>query len=69
MEKSAVRSVARLLVFVGAINWGLVGIGAFAGSDLNVVSMVVGAWPVVESIVYVLVGLSGVYLVLPGKGN
>ena len=48
------------LVIIGALNWGLVGLGSFLGQDLNVVSMLVGAWPVVENVVYVLVGLSGV---------
>jgi uncharacterized protein len=69
MEKSAIRSVARLLVFIGAVNWGLVGASHFAGSDLNVVSLLVGSFPVVEAIVYILVGLSGLYLVVPGKNS
>lgn len=62
-----VRTVARLLVFVGALNWGLVGISYFAASNLNLVNMLVGAYPMVEAIVYLLVGLSGLYLVAPGK--
>lgn len=64
-----VRNVSKLLVFVGAINWGLVGISYFTGSDLNVVTMLLGAWPAVEAIVYVLVGLSSIYLLLPGKSG
>ena len=46
------------LVMIGALNWGLVGVGGFAGQDLNVVHMLLGAWPTVEWIVYILVGLS-----------
>lgn len=69
MEKSIVRTVAKLLVFIGALNWGLVGIGHFSGGDLNLVTMLLGAWPVVEAIVYILVGLSGLYLVIPGKSG
>ncbi|PIR53529.1 DUF378 domain-containing protein [Candidatus Peregrinibacteria bacterium CG10_big_fil_rev_8_21_14_0_10_49_10] len=69
MEKTLISSIAKLLVTIGALNWGLVGIGQFTGSDLNVVSMILGSWPMVESVVYVLVGLSGVYLLLPGKGQ
>jgi len=45
------------LVIIGALNWGLV--GAF---NINLVNMLVGTWPLLETIVYVLVGLSGVYL-------
>jgi len=47
-----------LLVIVGALNWGLVGL-----LDLNLVNMLVGTWPLVEKLVYILVGLAGVYLV------
>jgi hypothetical protein len=44
-----------LLVVIGAINWGLV--GAF---DLNLVERLLGGWPVVLKIVYILVGIAGV---------
>jgi len=50
--------ISFLLVVVGALNWGLVGL-----LDLNLVSMLVGSMPIVEQAVYVLVGLSGIYLV------
>lgn len=45
---------------VGGLNWGLVGVGMLMGNDLNVVHMILGSWPVVEGIVYVLVGLAAV---------
>jgi uncharacterized membrane protein YuzA (DUF378 family) len=45
--------VTFLLVIVGALNWGLVGL-----FDFNLVSFLVGGFPVVERVVYVLVGLS-----------
>lgn len=60
--------VAWVLVMVGAVNWGLIGIGALLGSDWNVVNMLLGAWPAVESAIYVLVGLSAVYEVVSHKG-
>jgi len=59
----ALHVIANVLVWVGGINWGIIGLGAFAGSDWNVVNMVLGAWPSVEWSVYVLVGLSAVWLV------
>ncbi len=49
--------VAFALVIVGALNWGLVGLLNF-----NLVSMLVGSMPQVEKLVYILVGLSAVYL-------
>lgn len=60
--------VAWVLVMIGAVNWGLVGIGEFMGSNLNVVNMLLGNWPTVEAIVYVLVGASAVYEIVKHKG-
>ena len=51
--------IAIILTVVGALNWGLVGLGGFMGSDLNVVNMILGSVPTVENIVYLLVGVSG----------
>ena len=49
--------VGTLLVIVGALNWGLWGL-----LNLNVVNLVVGAWPTVERVVYILVGVGGLWL-------
>ncbi len=57
-----VELVATLLVVVGALNWGLVGLGGFMGQDWNVVNMLLGSWPMVEWVVYILVGVSGLWL-------
>ena len=60
--------VAFILVIVGGLNWGLVGLAGFmGGADWNVVRMLLGGWPSVESLVYVLVGLSAVQLVITHK--
>ena len=56
-----------ILVIVGALNWGLVGLGHLVQSDLNVVHMVLGAWPTVEGLVYLLVGLSALVLMFGHK--
>lgn len=50
--------VVSLLVIIGGINWGLVGIGGFAGTNLNLVNLILGSMPQVEWIVYILVGLA-----------
>jgi len=56
--------VSFVLLAVGGLNWGLVGAGwLMSDADWNVVHMLLGAWPVVEALVYVLVGLSALYLV------
>jgi len=46
-----------VLLIIGGLNWGL--IGAF---DFNLVNTILGAWPVVETIIYILVGLSAIYV-------
>lgn len=56
-KMSTVDWIAWLLVVVGAINWGLIGI-----ANLNLVESLLSAWPVLVQIVYVLVGLSGLYV-------
>ena len=52
-----VELVATLLVVVGALNWGLIGL-----LNLDLVNTLVGAWPMVVRVVYVLVGVSGLWL-------
>lgn len=53
-------SITFALVLIGALNWGLVGLGGFLNMNLNVVNLLLGSWPMVEWIVYILVGLSAV---------
>ena len=50
------------LVIIGALNWGLVGLGTLiSGDEWNLVDMLLGQWPTVEAVVYLLVGISAVY--------
>jgi uncharacterized membrane protein YuzA (DUF378 family) len=51
--------VTMSLVIVGALNWGLIGL-----LDMNVVHSAFGAVPMVEQWVYVLVGVSALYVLL-----
>ena len=63
----ALHMIAFTLAIIGALNWGLVGIGGFVGSDWNLVHLLLGSWPKVEWIVYILVGLSALYLIFTHK--
>lgn len=56
-----VEMLGMVLIIVGALNWGLVGLGGFLGGNWNLVNMLLGAWPMVEWLVYVLVGLAGLW--------
>lgn len=52
--------ISKYLLVIGGLNWGLVGVGMLMSNDWNVVSMLLGPWPVVEAIVYILVGVAAV---------
>lgn len=59
----AVEMVGWWLVIIGSVNWGLVGLGMLmGGKGWNVVSMLLGSMPTVEAVVYVLVGLGGLWM-------
>lgn len=58
---SAIDWLSLVLVIVGAINWGLVGLGMFLEANWNVVNLVFGSIPVLEALIYVIVGLAGLY--------
>ena len=64
----SLHTVTFILVVVGALNWGLVGLSGLIGAgNWNVVNLILGSWPVVENLVYLLVGLSAVYEVAKHK--
>ena len=64
----ALHIVSFLLVVIGGLNWGLVGLGWWlGGADWNVVHMILGSWPMVEGLIYVLVGLGAVLLLINHK--
>ena len=58
---------SKILLIIGGLNWGLVGIGGFMNKDLNVVHMLLGNWPSIEWIVYVLVGAAAVVKLFGAK--
>ena len=53
--------IGYILLIIGGLNWGLIGLGGFVGADWNVVHMILGSWPQLEWIVYVLVGLAAIW--------
>lgn len=60
-----VNKIANILVIIGGLNWGLVGIGMLFNSmtSWNLVNMIFGSMPMIEAIVYVLVGISALIMV------
>ncbi len=49
-------TIALILIIIGAINWGLVGIFNF-----NLVDTLFGTMSVISRIIYILVGISGLW--------
>ena len=54
--------ITKVLVIIGALNWGLVGIGGFLELNWNVVNFIFGNFSYLENIIYILVGLSAVLM-------
>jgi uncharacterized protein len=55
-HRNALDWIAGALVIIGALNWGLVGV-----EGVNLVGAIFGDGSLAAQIVYVLVGLSGIY--------
>lgn len=60
---NAIDWLALMLVIIGALNWGLIGLGMLMDAELNAVNMIVGFSPVLEAVIYLLVGLAGLYTI------
>jgi len=57
-EKNTLDWIALVLLVIGGLNWGLVGLFSF-----DLVEAVLGSIPILQKIVYVLVGLSAAYTI------
>lgn len=55
-KMDSLKMVSKWLVVVGAVNWGLVGL-----MDYNLVEGLLGSWPGVVRLVYIVVGAAGVW--------
>ncbi|MBA2840838.1 hypothetical protein HNP87_001370 [Methanococcus maripaludis] len=57
-RKDALDWVSIVLVIIGGLNWGLV--GAF---NIDLIQVIFGSFPSVARILYILVGLSAIYMI------
>lgn len=53
----ALHMIAFVLLVIGGLNWGLVGL-----FNVDLVKLILGSVPALEKLVYILVGLSAVYI-------
>ena len=65
--KSGCGLVAYWLIMLGALNWGLIGLGYFFSAYWNAAYLLLGRWPMVEKIVYLLIGASAIAMLLGCK--
>ncbi len=56
--------IAWILVTLGAVNWGLIGV-----ANLNLVDSVLGTAPSLVQVIYILMGLGGLYFVWLALGK
>jgi len=65
-DRNAIDWIASILVVIGALNWGLVGLASFGGVNYSwdLVNLILGGVPALAAIVYLLVGLSGLWLLI-----
>lgn len=48
-----------IAIAIATVNLGLIGLGNFLGSNLDVVGMLIGSYPVVLDLFNIFVGISG----------
>lgn len=58
MRLNAIDWIALVLAIIGALNWGLVGLFSF-----DLVAAIFGPMSILSRIIYVLVGLAGLWLI------
>jgi len=58
MKKTNLDIFTLILIIIGALNWGLIGLFNF-----NLVSWIFGGMSLVSRLIYILVGLSGIYAI------
>lgn len=63
INNKVLHMAAYILLFVGGLNWGLVGL-----FKLDLVDLIFGGLPILAKLVYVLVGVSAVYLAATHRG-
>lgn len=62
-----VHGISYWLVIIGGLNWGLVALGTYMGGNWNLVNLIFGSMPAVETLVYLVVGIAALVVVFSGK--
>lgn len=66
-NKKLISQATWLLVVIGALNWGILGLGTLVEQpNLNIVHMLLGDSAVLEAVVYLFVGMAGARVLFKG---
>lgn len=57
MKLTNVDIAALVLLVIGGLNWGLIGL-----ANYNLVGMIFGSIPMLENLIYIVVGVAAVYV-------
>lgn len=57
--KNSLYSVSFILTCLGALQWGIVGIGGFLDKNLNIITMLTKGNTAIEYGIYILIGFAG----------
>lgn len=60
------RWIAMVLSFIGGLAWGIAGVTGLFGSRTFLVDSIITT-PILANIIYILVGVSAIYLLVYGK--
>jgi uncharacterized membrane protein YuzA (DUF378 family) len=55
--------IARILIMLGALNWGMIGV-----FGINVIERIFGPGSKGERVMYILIGVAGLYILIVGHG-
>lgn len=58
------KTIAWILVIIGGLNWGLIGV-----FDFNIIEKILGSMSWLVRLIYILVGLSAIWLVFNKKSG
>ena len=56
-------SLARILLIIGGINWGLIGLGYFLDKELNFIDLFSAYYADLPAIIYCVMGAAGIWLI------
>lgn len=57
-------NLARIILIVGGLNWGLIGLGLFIDKDLNFLKLLSQFYPNLPAIIYCVIGASAIWLMV-----